>query len=111
MTTPPGRPSRDSPDLLVTLRPGSGWPLREQLADAIRDAIRAGRLPAGARLPSTRALAADLGVSRGVVVDAYAQLAAEGYFTSNPGSGTQVSATFQLPRVAPVARQAPIPAP
>ncbi|MDQ2706772.1 MAG: PLP-dependent aminotransferase family protein, partial [Actinomycetota bacterium] len=111
MTTPPGRPSRDSPDLLVTLRPGSGWPLREQLADAIRDAIRAGRLPAGARLPSTRALAADLGVSRGVVVDAYAQLAAEGYFTSNPGSGTQVSATFQLPRVAPVARQTPIPAP
>ncbi|MDQ2788264.1 MAG: PLP-dependent aminotransferase family protein [Actinomycetota bacterium] len=106
-----GRHARDSPDLLVTLQPGSGRPLREQLADALKYAVRTGRLRAGAQLPSTRALAADLGVSRGVVVDAYAQLAAEGFFTSFPGSGTHVAATFQLPRVEPVAQQTPIPAP
>jgi GntR family transcriptional regulator/MocR family aminotransferase len=56
-----------------------GPPLRQQLADGLRDAIRDGRLAAGARLPATRGLADDLGVSRGVVTDAYAQLAAEGW--------------------------------
>jgi GntR family transcriptional regulator/MocR family aminotransferase len=108
---PAGRPSRDSPELLVSLEPGSGLPLRVQLAEALKDAVRTGRLLAGARLPSSRALAADLGVSRGVVVDAYAQLVAEGFCTGNPGSGTYVAATFQLPRVEPVAQQTPIPAP
>ncbi|MGH3984625.1 MAG: PLP-dependent aminotransferase family protein [Pseudonocardiaceae bacterium] len=108
---PTGRPWRDSPDLLLILRPTSGRPLWEQLRDALRDAVRTGRLPAGSRLPSSRALAADLGVSRGVVVDAYAQLAAEGYLTSVAGSGTHVAATFQLPRVEPVTQQPPIPAP
>jgi DNA-binding transcriptional MocR family regulator len=108
---PVGRPSRDSPELLVSLQPDTAWSLRVQLAEALKDAVRSGRLLAGARLPSTRALAADLGVSRGVVVDAYAQLAAEGFFTSSPGSGTHVAATFQLPRIEPVAQQPPIPAP
>ncbi len=105
-----GRPSRDSPDLLLVLRP-DGQPLWVQLRDAIRDAIRTGRLPSGAQLPSSRALAADFGVSRGVVVDAYAQLVAEGYLTSQSGSGTHVAATFQLPRVEPPAQQTPAPAP
>ncbi|MDQ3276069.1 MAG: winged helix-turn-helix domain-containing protein, partial [Actinomycetota bacterium] len=81
------------------------------MRDALRDAIRTGRLAAGSRLPSSRALAADLGVSRGVAVDAYAQLSAEGYFTSVAGSGTHVAGTFQLPRVVPVAQQTPVPAP
>ncbi|MEO7195718.1 MAG: PLP-dependent aminotransferase family protein [Pseudonocardiaceae bacterium] len=85
--------------------------MREQLAGALKDVVRTGRLFAGAQLPSIRALAADLGVSRGVVVDAYAQLAAEGFFTSNPSSGTHVAATFQLPRVGPASHQTPIPAP
>jgi GntR family transcriptional regulator / MocR family aminotransferase len=58
---------------------------------SIRDAIRAGRLPRGASLPPTRRLAADLGVSRGVVVEAYQQLAAEGYLTSRAGSFTRVA--------------------
>lgn len=106
-----GRPSRDSPDLLLVLRPDSGQPLWAQLRDAIRDAVRTGRLPSGSRLPSSRALAADFGVSRGVVVDAYAQLVAEGYLISQSGSGTHVAATFQLPRVEPLPQETPAPAP
>lgn len=105
------RPSRDSPDLMLVLRPDSAIPLRGQLRDAIRDAIRTGRLPAGARLPSSRALAADFGVSRGVVVDAYAQLTAEGYLTGQSGSGTRVAETFQVPRTEPVPAESPASAP
>ena len=65
--------------------------MRLQLRAALKEAIRAGLLPAGATLPSSRALAFDLDVSRGVVVDAYAQLVAEGFLTSRAGSGTVVS--------------------
>jgi GntR family transcriptional regulator / MocR family aminotransferase len=61
------------------------------LADALRHAVRGGRLPAGTRLPASRSLAADLGVSRGVVVRAYEQLAAEGYLQARTGHGTVVS--------------------
>ena len=61
------------------------------MEDALRAAIRDGRLAPGDRLPSSRALAADLGVTRGVVVDAYDQLAAEGYVTTVQGSGTVVN--------------------
>jgi GntR family transcriptional regulator/MocR family aminotransferase len=53
-------------------------PLGRQIEGRLRELIRSEGLPLGAELPSTRALAADLGVSRGVVVGAYAQLAAEG---------------------------------
>jgi GntR family transcriptional regulator/MocR family aminotransferase len=59
---------------------------------SIRDSIRAGRLPRGSSLPSSRVLAADLGVSRGVVVEAYQQLAAEGYLASQAGGYTHVAA-------------------
>ncbi|MEM9036847.1 MAG: PLP-dependent aminotransferase family protein [Actinomycetota bacterium] len=62
-----------------------------RLQGALRDAVRSGRLAAGSRLPSSRALAADLGVSRGVVVEAYDQLIAEGYLHSRQGSGTVVA--------------------
>ena len=55
-------------------------------------AIRSGRLASGERLPSSRQLAADLGLSRGLVQDCYAQLQAEGYLTSSPGSATRVAA-------------------
>jgi GntR family transcriptional regulator/MocR family aminotransferase len=65
--------------------------------DELRDAIRSGRLPSGTRLPSTRALAADLGVTRGLVVAAYDQLLAEGYVVAVPGSGTVVSDTAPAP--------------
>jgi len=57
----------------------------------MRSAVRSGRLPANLPLPSTRALAADLGLSRGVVVECYEQLIAEGYFTSMRGSRTRVA--------------------
>jgi GntR family transcriptional regulator / MocR family aminotransferase len=65
--------------------------LRAQLEDQLRDAVRAGRLGPGAALPSSRALAQELGVSRGVVVEAYAQLAAEGYLVARQGAPTRVS--------------------
>ncbi|MEE1755458.1 MocR-like pyridoxine biosynthesis transcription factor PdxR [Streptomyces sp. SP18CS02] len=60
------------------------------LQSALRDAVRSGRLAAGTRLPSSRELAADLGVSRGLVTEAYEQLTAEGYLRSGRGSGTWV---------------------
>src|ERR671923_525681 len=72
-----------SRELLVTLRRRAG-PLHAQLEAQLRDGVRDGRLAAGARLPSSRALAAELGVSRGVVVEAYGQLAAEGYLAVRP---------------------------
>jgi GntR family transcriptional regulator / MocR family aminotransferase len=78
--------------------------------DAIRDAIRTGRLLSGTRLPSSRALAADLGVARNTVARAYAELIAEGWLTSQHGSSTLVSprATEVVRAVAaPPRRQAP----
>src|SRR6266516_5179149 len=80
-----------NPELLVELRRQHKLPLRAQLEDGLREAARSGRLLAGARLPATRALAADLGVSRRLVVDAYAQLLAEGYLTARRGAGTYVA--------------------
>src|SRR5437899_9083321 len=81
----------DGPELLVELRRDARRPLRAQLEDGLREATRNGRLAAGTRLPATRSLAADLGVSRRLVVDAYAQLLAEGYLTARRGAGTYVS--------------------
>jgi len=83
--------ARSSP-IPITLTRGSGTPLARQLAAGVRDQVVAGRLPVGERLPSTRALAADLGVSRGVTEQAYDQLAAEGWLESRHGSGTYVAA-------------------
>ncbi|HEX4812081.1 MAG TPA: PLP-dependent aminotransferase family protein [Nonomuraea sp.] len=62
-----------------------------QIASILRDSIRRGRLAPGTRLPATRDLAADLQVSRGVVVEAYEQLVAEGFLVSRVGVGTQVT--------------------
>ncbi|GAA1507841.1 PLP-dependent aminotransferase family protein [Dactylosporangium maewongense] len=64
----------------------------DQLVGALREAITGGRLAPGTRLPSTRDLAADLGVSRGLVVGAYEQLTAEGRLLTRRGSGTVVAA-------------------
>jgi GntR family transcriptional regulator/MocR family aminotransferase len=79
---------------------------RAGLERALRDAIRAGRLHAGERLPSTRALSRDLGVARGTVADAYGQLAAEGYLTTSQGAPTRVASTpaARQGRLAPAAR-------
>ncbi|HKN98679.1 MAG TPA: PLP-dependent aminotransferase family protein [Pseudonocardiaceae bacterium] len=78
-------------DLLVELRRGSGEPLHRQIESSIRAGIRSGRLPVGTSLPPTRTIAADLRVSRGVVVEAYQQLVAEGYLTSGSGGYTRVA--------------------
>ena len=77
----------------------TGW-----LADDIRAAIIDGRLQAGAPLPATRLLAGDLGVSRGVIVEAYQRLADEGLVSARPGAGTRV---LGISRQAPVAWPAP----
>ena len=77
-------------ELLVSLAEAGQMPLRVRLANALRDVIRGGQVVAGTTLPSTRILAQDLGLSRGVVVDAYAQLAAEGFVRSRPGAATTV---------------------
>ncbi|BBZ37069.1 GntR family transcriptional regulator [Mycobacterium conspicuum] len=68
-----------------------GGKVRDGVMEAIRDAIRSGRLVPGVQLPSSRALAADLGVARNTVARAYAELIAEGWLTSQHGSGTQVA--------------------
>ena len=80
------------PELLLRLDRGLPDPLRSQLLCGVRDAIRDGRLQAGERLPSTRELARQLDVSRGLVQETYEQLLAEGYLTSRSGSGTRVAA-------------------
>ncbi|MCA1633812.1 MAG: PLP-dependent aminotransferase family protein [Acidobacteria bacterium] len=68
--------------------------LYRQLYDGIRRAILAGQLKAGTRLPSTRELACELGVSRNTVMNAFEQLLAEGYVEGHTGSGTFVSRTL-----------------
>src|SRR4051794_23520422 len=95
-----------SRELLVTVR-RDGGPLHAQVEAQLRDGVRAGRLAAGERLPSSRVLAAELGVSRGVVVEAYGQLAAEGYLAVRPGAAPRVTAGAAaapaLGRIAPEA--------
>ncbi|MEU3825409.1 PLP-dependent aminotransferase family protein [Streptomyces sp. NPDC029080] len=65
---------------------------RAALTRALREAVRSGRLAPGTRLPPYRSLAADLGVARNTVADAYAELVAEGWLTARQGSGTRVAA-------------------
>ena len=78
-------------ELAIDLDRNGGDALHRQIEASIRQRIRRGALPAGIALPPTRALAAELGVTRGVVVEAYAQLVAEGYLTSRSGGYTQVA--------------------
>ncbi|MGW5866050.1 MocR-like pyridoxine biosynthesis transcription factor PdxR [Streptomyces sp. NPDC055239] len=65
--------------------------VRKGLTDALREAVRGGRLAPGTRLPSSRSLAVDLGIARNTVADAYADLVAEGWLTARQGSGTRVA--------------------
>lgn len=74
-------------DLHLDLDP-DGPRIGRSLEDALRAAVRDGRLPPGTRLPATRALAADLGIARNTVAGAYAQLTAEGWLTARTGAGT-----------------------
>jgi GntR family transcriptional regulator/MocR family aminotransferase len=88
---------------LLEIGRGSTATLHEQLEQRLREHVRSGRLAPGKRLPSSRALAAELGVSRGVVLEAYAQLTAEGYLTATQGAPTRVA-------TAPAAERPPVPA-
>jgi GntR family transcriptional regulator/MocR family aminotransferase len=90
------------PELLLRLVRDSEQPLRSQLETGLRDAIRDGRLQPGERLPSSRELARELGVSRGLVQECYGQLLSEGYLDSHVGSATRVAA-----RAYPAASPAP----
>ena len=74
----------------------SGTRVRAGLENALRGAVRDGRLRPGTRLPSSRALAADLGIARNTVAEVYSQLVAEGWLTAQTGAGTSVA-----PRRAP----------
>lgn len=78
--------------LALTLDRGAATPLGTQLANQIRSRILDGTLTEGSRVPSTRALAADLAVARTVVEQAYAQLVAEGWLVGRRGAGTVVAA-------------------
>jgi len=69
----------------------AGTRVRSGLESSLRDAVRAGRLGPGIRLPSSRDLAADLGIARNSVADAYGQLVAEGWLEARTGSGTWVA--------------------
>ena len=80
------------PDLGIGVDRSTGVPLGHQVQEELRTAIRRGRLRPGERLPSSRQLAAQVGVSRGLVVSAYDQLYAEGYVVTTVGSGTRVAA-------------------
>ncbi|MGC5165775.1 PLP-dependent aminotransferase family protein [Luteimicrobium sp. DT211] len=71
---------------------------RRALEDALRDAVRTGRLAPGTRVPSSRSLAADLGLARNTVAEVYGQLVAEGWFEARVGAGTWVG---ERPRPAP----------
>jgi GntR family transcriptional regulator/MocR family aminotransferase len=71
-------------------------PLHRQLYDELRGAIFSGRMAGGARLPSTRGLAAELGVARLTVLEAFEQLYADGYVEGRSGSGT-LAGTSRIP--------------
>jgi GntR family transcriptional regulator / MocR family aminotransferase len=85
--------SGSGPEVLITLDRGGRVPLRAQLEDQLRHAIRSGRLTSGEHVPSSRALATMLRLSRGLVQDAYAQLQAEGYLVTRGGAATRVAQT------------------
>ena len=78
-------------ELGITLTSGDGDHLYEQIYRYIRDEIRAGHLRAGEKLPSTRALAAYLSISRSTAETAYDQLLSEGYLVSRRNSGFYVA--------------------
>src|SRR5215831_18573694 len=101
MAPPPGPPA------VVPVDRASAKPLYRQLYDGYREAIVERRLKAGDRLPSTRSLAVELGVSRIPVLNAFEQLLAEGYFESRVGSGTFVAQSLPDVAVRPHGRAAP----
>jgi GntR family transcriptional regulator/MocR family aminotransferase len=110
----PGR--RQTPLLALALDRAAAAPLQQQLYDQVREIILAGGLAPGTRLPSSRALAGELGCSRNTVVSAFDQLLSEGYLEGHAGSGTFVSRVLPedllgLPPAEPRAARAATPPP
>jgi GntR family transcriptional regulator / MocR family aminotransferase len=105
----------DQVDVELFLDPDDARPLSTQLYEQLRTAIVEGRLEPGARLTPSRAAAADLGVARATVTDAYGRLSAEGYVEGRSGGGSVVSAAsphvrtrISVPALAPTERAAAI---
>jgi GntR family transcriptional regulator / MocR family aminotransferase len=96
-------------ELLVELQRDDPTPLHRQLEQALRASIRSGRLAADSPLPSSRVLAEQLDLSRGVVVEAYEQLVAEGYLASRPGGATRVAANVATDGHAALPEMSPLP--
>jgi GntR family transcriptional regulator/MocR family aminotransferase len=94
-------------ELVIELDRAGGDALHRQIETSIRERIRTGMLPGGVALPPSRSLAAELGVSRGVVVEAYSQLVAEGYLTSRSGGYTNVAPAAAVERSRPAAHARP----
>ncbi|MFD5148641.1 PLP-dependent aminotransferase family protein [Streptomyces sp. NPDC058401] len=90
-------------DLYLEVR---GRGLRAGLIDALREAVRTGRLAPGVRLPPSRSFAADLGIARSTVSAAYTELVAEGWLTARQGSGTRVAKRVEARRTALAPQQA-----
>jgi GntR family transcriptional regulator / MocR family aminotransferase len=102
--SPTGHVGEAGVDLLLELRaPGR----RAGLTDALREAVRSGRLAPGTRLPASRTLAADLGVARSTVTECYSELIAEGWLTAQQGSGTRVAERATPKPAAEVSQKAP----
>lgn len=77
--------------LLLPLDPGSDTPLYRQVYEGLREGILTGRLRSGTRLPATRTLAEELGLSRSTVIGAYERLRLEGFLEARVGAGTWVA--------------------
>lgn len=108
MTTPVAAPDPGPGGADLHLELPAEGARRTALAQALRSAVRSGRLAGGTLLPPYRTLAADLGLARNAVADAYAELVAEGWFTARQGSGTRVAEGVATPD-APSATVGPAP--
>jgi GntR family transcriptional regulator/MocR family aminotransferase len=89
-------------DLMIPIDRSHRTPLVDQLYAGVRTAIADGTLEPGARLPSTRELARQLGLTRFTVDDAYSRLVSEGYLEARHGSGTYVAERVRLPQASAV---------
>ena len=96
-----------APELALSLPGGEKRPLFERVGGALTDAIRDGRLRPGDRLPSSRGLAASLGVHRNTVIAAYEALVAQGWIETARGRGTFVSSALPEVRARAFAETAP----
>ncbi|WP_217177816.1 PLP-dependent aminotransferase family protein [Streptomyces sp. AC495_CC817] len=108
-TLPGSAPWAAAWELLLPVADAPARARGRTLQAALREAIRSGRLARGTRLPASRELAADLGVSRGLVTEAYEQLVAEGYLLSGRGAGTWVGAVVHTTAPPPAQDLAPRP--